>query len=243
MLRSLTVSEPLPVVLIPGLLDSARLYAQQIPALWRTGPVTVAEPTHDDNMAAIARRILASAPPRFALAGLSMGGYVAFEIWRQAPQRIARLALLDTSARADTPEQSAGRRTQIALAAEGRFAEVVDLQFPRLVHRRRREDAALRALFGEMAADVGEAAFIRQQAATMGRVDSRPDLGRIRVPTLVLVGDGDELTPPERAAEIASGIAGARLVTVPDCGHLSTLEQPQAVTAALLEWLGAGSGA
>jgi pimeloyl-ACP methyl ester carboxylesterase len=238
MLRSLTVSEPLPVVLIPGLLDSARLYAQQIPALWRLGSVTVAAPTHDDTMAAIARRILTNAPPRFALAGLSMGGYIALEIWRQAPQRIARLALLDTSARPDTLEQSAGRRTQIALAAEGRLAEIVDLQFPRLVHRTRREDAALRAVFAQMAAEVGTAAFIRQQTATMGRGDSRPTLGGIRVPTLVLVGDGDELTPPERAAEMAQAIPGARLVTVPHCGHLSTLEQPEEVTRALLEWLG-----
>src|SRR5258708_14006836 len=102
MLRSLSVSEPLPVVLIPGLLDSARLYAEQIPALWRVGPVTVADPTHDDSMAAIARRILANAPPRFALAGLSLGGYIAFEVWRQAPQRIPRLALPHTSARPHT---------------------------------------------------------------------------------------------------------------------------------------------
>jgi pimeloyl-ACP methyl ester carboxylesterase len=237
MLRSLSVSEPLPVVLIPGLLDSARLYAPQIPALWRTGPVTVAEPTHDDSMAAMARRILGNAPPRFALAGLSMGGYVAFEIWRQAPGRIARLAFLDTSARPDTPEQSASRRTQIALAAQGRLEEVIEVQFPHLVHRTRREDAALRAVFARMASEVGTAAFIRQQTATMARVDSRGTLASIRVPTLVLVGDGDELTPPERAAEMAQGIPGARLVTVPHCGHLSTLEQPEAVTRALLEWL------
>ena len=95
--------DPLPIVLIPGLTCSARLYADQIPTLWRFGPVTVADHTRDDNMAAIARRILAAAPPRFALAGLSMGGYIAFEIMRQAPQRVAKLALLDTGARAETP--------------------------------------------------------------------------------------------------------------------------------------------
>jgi len=231
------VIEPLPVVLVPGLLASARLYAAQIPALWQCGPVMVADHTRDDTMAAIAARILASAPPVFALAGLSMGGYVGFEIVRQAPQRVARLALLDTSARPDTPEQSAGRRAQIALASQGRFAEILDAQFPRLVGRMHREDRSLRALLEQMAEEVGVAAFIRQQTAIMGRLDSRPTLGSIRCPTLVLVGEDDELIPLERAAEIAHGIARARLVTVPRCGHVSTLEQPAEVTRALLEWL------
>ena len=231
------MSESLPTVLIPGLLASARLYAGQIPPLWRVGPVTIADHTRDDSMSAIARRILATAPPRFALIGLSMGGYIAFEILRQAPERIARLALLDTSARADAAEQTAMRRAQMTLASQGRLTEVVAQQFPRLVHRARRSDAALREVFDLMAEEVGAAAFIRQQTAILGRSDSRPMLGSIRCPTLVLVGDGDELTPPELAAEIAAGIDGARLVTVPQCGHLSTLEQPQEVTRALLEWL------
>ena len=231
------VNESLPVMLIPGLLDSARLYAPQIPALWSTGPVMVADHTRDDSMAAIAARILTNAPPVFALVGLSMGGYIAFEIVRQAPQRVARLALLDTSARADTPEQSAARRTQMALASQGRFSQVLDAQFPRLVGRSRRTDTSLRELLDLMAQEVGVAAFTRQQAAIMGRKDSRPTLGGIRCPTLVLVGEDDELTPPERAVEMAEGIAGARLVSVPRCGHMSTLEQPDKVTRALLEWL------
>ena len=231
------MTEPLAIVLIPGLLDSARLYAEQIPALWRFGPVTVADHTRDDSMAGIARRILADAPPRFALAGLSMGGYVAFEILRQAPARVVKLALLDTTARPDTPEQSAARRAQMALAAAGRLAEVLDAALPRLVHHARRDDAALRQVTALMAQEVGAAAFIRQQQATMERSDSRPMLGGIRAPTLVLVGEDDELTPPERAAEMAHGIAGARLVSVPQCGHLSTLERPREVTQALLSWL------
>jgi pimeloyl-ACP methyl ester carboxylesterase len=231
------VNESLPVMLIPGLLDSARLYAPQIPALWSTGPVMVADHTRDDSMAAIAARILTNAPPVFALVGLSMGGYIAFEIVRQAPQRVARLALLDTSARADTPEQSAARRTQMALASQGRFSQVLDAQFPRLVGRSRRTDTSLRELLDLMAQEVGVAAFTRQQTAIMGRMDSRPTLGGIRCPTLVLVGEDDELTPPERAVEMAEGIAGARLVSVPRCGHMSTLEQPDEVTRALLEWL------
>jgi pimeloyl-ACP methyl ester carboxylesterase len=231
------VSEPLPVVLIPGLLCSARLYAPQIPSLWRTGPVTVADHTRDDSMTAIAQRILAAAPPRFALAGLSMGGYISFEILRQAPQRVVKLALLDTTARADTPEALAARRAQIAQVAAGGLAEVADAQFMRLVHPARREDVGLRELNRLMARDVGSEGFVRQQTAIVGRVDSRPMLKDITCPTLVLVGEADTLTPPERAAEMAAGIRGARLVTVAESGHLSTIEQPDAVTAALIEWL------
>ena len=224
-------------MLIPGLLASARMYAAQIPPLWRVGPVTIADHTRADSMSGIAQDILYAAPPRFALVGLSMGGYIAFEMLRQAPQRIAKVALLDTSARADAPEQSAMRRAQMSLAAQGRLAEVLEQQLPRRVGRARREDAALREVFKLMAEEVGAAAFIRQQTAIMGRTDSRPTLGDIRCPALVLVGAEDELTPPERAAEIAGGIAGARLVTVPQSGHVSTLEQPEEVTRALLEWL------
>ena len=232
------MSESLPIVLIPGLLASPRMYAPQVPQLWRTGPVMIADHTRDDSMSGIARRILSAAPARFALVGLSMGGYIAFEILRQAPERIAKVALLDTSARADAPEQTAMRRAQMALAAQGQLAEVVEQQFPRLVHRARRADGALREVFTLMAEEVGAAGFIRQQTAISGRSDSRPTLGSIRCPTLVLVGEGDELTPPERAAEIAAGVPGARLTTVPQCGHMSTLEQPDEVTRALLEWLG-----
>ena len=224
-------------MLIPGLLASARMYAAQVPQLWRAGPVMIADHTRDDSMSGIARRILSAAPARFALAGLSMGGYIAFEVLRQAPQRIAKVALLDTSARADAPEQTAMRRAQMTLASQGRLAEVVEQQFPRLVQRARRADVELRQLFDLMAQEVGAAGFIRQQTAILGRADSRATLGSIRCPTLVLVGEGDELTPPELAAEIAAGIPGARLTTVPQCGHMSTLEQPDEVTRALLEWL------
>ncbi|HYL01713.1 MAG TPA: alpha/beta fold hydrolase [Steroidobacteraceae bacterium] len=231
------MSESLPVVLIPGLLASARLYGAQLPELWRRGPVMVADHTRADSMAALARGILAAAPPRFALAGLSMGGYVCFEILRQAPARVAKLALLDTAARADTPEAAAMRRAQMAEASAGRLAEVVEAQFERTVHPARRGDPQLRATNRRMAADVGPEAFIRQQTAIMGRPDSRPTLAAIGCPTLVLVGEQDELTPPERAVEMAQGIRGARLVTVPECGHLSTLEQPLDVTRALLGWL------
>jgi pimeloyl-ACP methyl ester carboxylesterase len=223
--------------MIPGLLCSARLYAQQIPALWSVGPVTIADHTRDDTMAGIAGRILASAPPRFALVGLSMGGYISFELLRQAPQRIVRLALLDTAARPDTAEASAGRRAQVDLAASGRFEEVIDALYIRLVHSSRVEDSALRELNRQMGREVGVAGYCRQQAANITRPDSRPTLADIRCPTLVLVGDSDQLTPPDRAQEIANGVAGARLVTVPACGHLSALEQPDAVNSAVLALL------
>jgi pimeloyl-ACP methyl ester carboxylesterase len=230
-------SEDVPIVLVPGLNCSARLYADQIPLLWPFGAVTVVDHTRDDSIAAIGRRILAAAPARFALVGHSMGGYVAFEIVRQAPQRVVRLALLDTGARPETPEQTALRQPRIELAKAGRMIEVADVQFPRVVHPSRREDQALKSLTHLMAEEIGAAAFLRQQLATIGRPDSRPTLSTIACPTLVLVGEGDALTPPQLSEEIAAAIPGARLVVIPQCGHLSTLEQPEAVNTALAEWM------
>ena len=232
---------PQAVVLIPGLIASPRFYAAPIPALWRFGPVTVARHTANDTMDAIARDILAAAPSKFALAGHSMGGYIAFEIMRQAPQRVTRLALLDTSALADAPEQSEKRRQQIAIAQSGRFGEIPDLQFPMFVHSSRIGDPTLRALMRAMANDNGAEAFVRQQTAIIGRSDSRPTLASIRCPTVVLVGDADQPTPPARAREIADGIAGATLVTLADCGHMSAIERPAEVTQALVDWMGASS--
>lgn len=227
----------LPIVLVPGLTCTAQLYAEQIPALWQFGPVTVADHRRDDSMAAIARRILAAAPPRFALAGLSMGGYIAFEIMRQAPERVVRLALLDSRVGAETPEQTARRLPLIELAKSGRFAEVPERLFPVFVHSNRLGDAALKTIVRSMAEETGAAAFVRQTHAIINRTDARPVLSSIACPTLVLVGDGDQLTPPKLSQEIAAGIRGARLVVVPDCGHLSTLERPQAVNEALMDWM------
>ena len=230
---------PLPTVLIPGLLCTPRLYAEQLPALWRFGPVMVADHTRDDSMGGIARRILADAPPRFALVGLSMGGYVTFEIMRQAPQRVAKLALLDTQARPDAPEQTEGRKRQIEMAEDGKFDGIAALLFPRFVAAARHGDRALEAVVRTMASDTGAAAFVRQQTAIMNRVDSRPGLAAIGCPALVVVGEQDTLTPPDRAAEMASAIPNARQVVVPECGHLCTLERPQAVTQALTDfWSG-----
>jgi pimeloyl-ACP methyl ester carboxylesterase len=229
----------LPLVLVPGLTCTARLYGPQVAALWPFGPVTVADHRRDGEIGAVARRILASAPPRFALAGLSYGGYIAFEIVRQAADRVIKLALLDTSARADTPEQTVGRNTQIAMAEGGRYGEIADLSIPRYLNAKHQRDERLTALVRDMVAQTGPEAFVLQLKAIMSRPDSRPLLGSIRCPTLVLVGDGDAATPVELNKEIADGIAGAKLSVVPDSGHLSTLEQPEAVNAALSAWLAA----
>jgi pimeloyl-ACP methyl ester carboxylesterase len=231
------MQQTLPIVLVPGLLCSARLYGPQIPRLWQTAPVMVADHRRDDSIAAIATRILANAPARFALAGLSMGGYIAGVVAQQAPERVDKLALLDTSARPETPRQTERRLEQIALAESGRLTEVAEQLFPLFVHRDRHDDEDLKRIVHAMAEETGPEAFVRQQRAIMARPDLRPHLASIRCPTLVLVGDGDQLTPPPLSQEIAAGIPGARLVVVPDCGHLSTLERPEAVNNALVEWM------
>lgn len=230
-------TDSLPIVLIPGLTDSPRLYQAQLPALFRLGPVMVADHTRDDSIAGIASRVLRHAPPRFALAGMSMGGYTALEILRQAPERVERLALIDTSARPDTPEARERRAQAIAAVAAGKYPEVVESSWPLMVHDSRVDDAALKQTFLDMHLAVGPEVYTRQQQAIMGRVDSRPSLGAIRCPTLVLVGEGDKVTPPSLAEEMAHAIAGSRLRQVPRAGHLTPLEQPEAVTEALLAWL------
>jgi len=231
------MTESLPIVLVPGLLCSLRLYRPQLAALWRLGPVMVADHTRDSDVASGTRRLLEHAPPRFALVALSMGGYLAFETLRVAPERVLRLALLDTTARSDTPEQSEARRELMALGRRGGFDEVIDRLFLSFVHRRRHQDATLRRLLRVMAEETGVEAFLRQETLILNRPDSRASLGAIRCPTTVLVGAGDELTPPELAREIAAGIPGARLVEIRDSGHLPPLETPEEATTALVEAL------
>src|SRR4051794_3135541 len=227
----------MPILLVPGLASSPRIYAPVIPALWRYGPVTVANHIRDGNMAVIARRILAEAPPRFALAGHSMGGYIAFEIMRQARERVAKLALINTQARPDTPEISERRRAQIARAKAGEFHAILDELFPLFVHPSRRDNADLRKLIHDMGDDLGADAFVRQQTAVIGRADSRSTLGVISCPTLVLTSDEDSTIPNKLSVEIANGIRGAKLAITANCGHLPQVEQPHATTDALVEWL------
>ncbi len=196
----------------------------------------VANHRRGETMAEIARRILAAAPSRFRLAGLSMGGYIALEIMRQAAGRVAKLALLDTSARPETPEQTERREKLIALAEAGRFLEVNNALWPVLVDPSRQKDSALRADIDKMAEETGAEAFVRQERAIIGRADSRPLLGAIKCPTLMAVGEHDQLTPPAHAEEIAQGIPGAKLVTLAGSGHMSPMEKPDEVTRLLVDF-------
>lgn len=228
-----------PLVLVPGLSCNAALYAPQWPALAEGRPTLVADHTRDDTLSAIVKRLLAAAPPRFALCGLSMGGYVAFEVLRQAPERVTRLALLDTSAKPATPDTNVPREQMIALAEKGAFDNVTTLLWQKLVAPAHLTEEPLRLLVRQMADEVGAEGFVRQQKAIMRRPDSRPVLAGLSIPTLVLVGEEDQITPVAEAQEMA-GLVGvcARLAIVRECGHLSTLEAPEAVTGELLRWLG-----
>jgi pimeloyl-ACP methyl ester carboxylesterase len=226
-----------PVVLVPGLACSPRIFAAQLPALWQQGPVFVANHLRDNTMTAIARRILAEAPPRFALAGHSMGGYVCLEIYRQAPDRVARLALLNTYARPDMPEAAEHRRRWIAEVTQGRYHAVLERLFVDAVHPNLAHDAVLKQIVLDMGDQVGPDAFIRQLEAIMTRDDARPVLASITCPTLVLTSDSDNAVPNKASFAMAEAIPGAKLVVVPECGHLPPLEQPDMLTAALRDWL------
>lgn len=227
----------IPLVLLPGLLLDARLWRPQIEGLGELAAPWVADLTRDDTIAGMARRVLADAPAgRFALCGLSMGGYVAMEIMRQAPERVERLALLDTQAIPETPEATERRFAQMRLAKEGKLALVVEQLHPLELYGPQLADARLRELRMAIALQVGTDAFLRQIAAIMGRPDSRGSLAAIACPTLVLCGEHDLLTPPARHEEMAAAIRGSTLVKVPACGHLSTLEKPLEVNRALSAW-------
>jgi pimeloyl-ACP methyl ester carboxylesterase len=197
----------------------------------------VGDTRSDDTIAGMARTILHAAPTRFALAGLSMGGIVAFEIMRQAPERVLRLALLDTAA---NPESETGRQRRLdlmKLAEMGEFVGVAPRLLPQFIHPDRLQDGTLTDAIMEMTRRVGKDAFLRQQNALMHRADSRPHLSAIAVPTLVLCGREDAMTPLARHTEIAGAIPKARLAVIEDSGHLTTMERPQAATALLRDWM------
>ncbi|WP_428644481.1 alpha/beta fold hydrolase [Roseibium sp.] len=225
-----------PIVFVPGLLCTEALYAPQIVA-FADRPIMVANHREHDSIEAIAASILEQAPDRFSLIGLSMGGYVAMEIMREAPERVGKLALLDTNARADTADQTERRSFLIDLTLKKGFKKVPHLLYPGFVHERREEDEDLKAIVVDMAMDTGPEAFIRQQTALMNRMDARPRLGEIACPALVLVGDGDRLTPLEISQEIHAHIPGSELAVIEGSGHLSTLEEPDKVTARLRDFL------
>jgi pimeloyl-ACP methyl ester carboxylesterase len=233
------------LLFLPGLLCDATLWRDQITALAPLVAIEVADLTRDDHLDDMARRVLATLPDRFAVCGLSMGGYVALALMRIAPERVTRLCLMDTSARPDTAEQALRRRRLIAAsggktAAETRFRGVTPRLLPWLLHRDRLADAPLVEAVMGMAERVGREAFLRQQTAIMNRPDSRAWLPAIAVPTLVAAGRDDILTPPEHAAEMQALIPGARLHLIESCGHLAPMERPDEVSAMLKSWLVAG---
>lgn len=227
------------LVLLPGLLCDAALWAPQIEALSDVAECWVPPSLAQGSVAAMAQSILQDAPfGTFALAGLSMGGYVCMEIMRQAPQRVTRLALLDTRAAADVPEETQRRRELIRLAQTERgFRPVTTRLLPLILHSSRLRDETLVTNVSAMAERTGIEAFVRQQHAIISRPDSRGDLANVTVPTLILCGRQDALTPLAHHQEMATLIAGAELIVVEDCGHLSTLERPEAVNAAMRGWL------
>jgi pimeloyl-ACP methyl ester carboxylesterase len=223
------------LVFLPGLLCDAELWQQQLTALAR--PAIVPDLSQHNTIGALAAQVLSEAAPHFALIALSMGGYVAMEIMRQAPERVTRLALFDTSARPDTPEQQARRRALIELAASGKFKGVTPRLLPTLVHPAALHKPAVTEPIIAMAARMGQQGFRTQQQAIIGRVDSRPTLSLIRCPTLIAVGDADQLTPQDLAEEMAALVPQARLAIIPTCGHLPPLEQPAYTTRLLQDWL------
>lgn len=225
------------LLLVPGLLNDARLWQHQLTALADAADMRVADHTRYDNLYEIAASILAAAPPRFALAGLSMGGYIAFEMLRQAPQRITRLALINTAARDDSPERRQRRLDFMTLATRGRFLGVSRALLPQLIDHSRLDDETLATTITAMGRDAGVEVFLRQQRAIIDRPDSRPLLSAIRCPLLLIGGLQDQLTPPQCQREIAEAVPGARLLLLERCGHLAPLEQPEAVNAALRLWL------
>ena len=225
------------LVLLPGLLNTRRVFERQIEALSDVADCIVPELWRHDTVGAMADAALALAPERFALAGFSMGGYVAFEIMRRAAQKVDRLALMDTQAKADSPESLARRRSLLDQTRIGRFHGVQRSLLPQLVHRRHINDDAITQPILDMAQEIGAEGFVREQTAIMARPDSRHMLVDIGIPTVVIVGRQDQVTPLPRSEEMAADIADSRLVVLEECGHMSPLERPAEVTGALRRWL------
>jgi pimeloyl-ACP methyl ester carboxylesterase len=225
------------LVLLPGLLNTRRIFEPQIEALSDLADGVVPELWHHDTIGAMAEATLALAPPTFALVGFSMGGYVAFEILRRAAQRVERLALMDTQATPDSAESTKRRRALLEQTKIGRFRGVQRTLLPQLVHSRHiNDDAIIQPIF-DMAQEIGADGFVREQRAIIDRADSRRLLVDIDIPTVVIVGRQDQVTPLPRSEEMAADIADSRLVVLEECGHMSPLEKPADVTAALRRWL------
>jgi pimeloyl-ACP methyl ester carboxylesterase len=227
------------ILLLPGMMCDARLWAPQ--TVHFSQPVMHADTTAADNFAAMAAQALAAAPERFAIAGLSMGGILAFEIWRQAPERVTRMALLDTNPHAEAPERQSLRLRQIEAALAGGLRELaVDSLKPLYLAEAHRNDQPLLDTILDMALDLGPDVFRQQSFALRDRIDSVPTLATIDCPTLVICGDEDTLCPVEYHELMAERIPNAQLRVIGNCGHLSTLEQPAVVTRELGEFFESG---
>lgn len=226
------------LILLPGLACDAGLWAAQQALLATQARVHVSDVHFRfDSLVEMADALLAEHDGPLVLAGASMGGMVAMHAALRAPQRVAALALLGTSARADTPELVRLRTEACALFAAGRMDEVLRANLPFAFHPDHAADAGLVDAYLAMIGRAGAPALIRQNQAVMARPDLRPELPRLRCRTLVMVGEADALTPPEHAQEIAAAVRGAEFVSVPGAGHMLTLEQPAAVAQLLLDWL------
>jgi pimeloyl-ACP methyl ester carboxylesterase len=235
------MTPPTPLLLLPGLMTDERVWRSIREALPTSRQVVMAKTHLHDNVADIAAAAHALMPPGpFAVAGFSLGGYVAFEVCRHVPQRIAGIALIDTGARADTDESRQSRQKTIDSLNSGQasFGQVTADLAKRLLHPDHANDAALLGLLADMARTAGQEGFVRQQTAAMNRPDSRDTLRRLNVPALVLCGEQDQVTPTALSEEMASLLPGdVERVVVPHSGHLSTLEQPAAVVAAFTRWI------
>jgi pimeloyl-ACP methyl ester carboxylesterase len=237
------MSKPPFIALACAHLTDERLYAAQIAALGRTHECRVFVFRDHDTLGGMAEHLLAHVPERFTLIGLSLGGYVAFEVIRRQLARIERLVLIDTTAAADMPERKAGRLRDIAKVREaGIDALIPELPGRWLLPDHARQPALVN-LMADMARGVGARGQLNQQTAMLARPDSHADLAKVAVPTLVMCGREDPVTPLADHEAMASRVAGSRLQVIEDCGHLSTIEQPQAVSRVLAEWLRASAPA
>lgn len=219
-------------------LTDERLYAAQVAALGADYECAVFAFRHHDSLGGMAEELLAKTPARFTLIGLSLGGYLGFEVIRRQLQRLQRLVLMDTTAAADHPERRAGRYADIAKVREGGIEALIPELPARWFHRSHVQRADLVYLMSEMARSIGARGQFNQQSAMMGRPDSHDDLARVRVPTLVLCGREDPVTPVPDHEAMAARVRGARLEIIENCGHLSTIEQPDSVNRVLIDWLG-----
>ncbi|MGZ5074660.1 MAG: alpha/beta fold hydrolase [Usitatibacter sp.] len=213
------------------------MFRHQLEGLRGLAAFAVADLTRGDSMAELARQAFAQAPKGpIAVAGHSMGGYVALEILRQAPERVTRVAFLNTHARPDSPESTENRMRLMALA-EKDFPAVISTLMPKLMTEEHLRNDEITGTISEMALAVGKEGFLRQQRAIIGRMDSRPHLARIACRTLVVAARSDALMPVELLEELANGIPGATLAIVEGSGHMASLEQPEEVTELLRGWL------